>query len=221
MSWLGRYSTVPSSELMLRATVSRLERELAEWKDRAINAETQENEFSAERDDLRAQLAEAKAQLAAAQAEVEHQTGLYQLVSEQRTLLQDSLTKVQAEVAALAKWKEAVTEAAIVSWTLNDANEDNPKQCLADLIAWECKVALEPQVSGEAAKLRDTYKAEVERLRQRINGSPLLALYSTQKCTCDYETGCVPCEACEARDILRAALASSAPAQDMSSVSDG
>ena len=54
----------------LQHAVSRLERELAEWKDRAINAETQENEFSAERDDLRAQLAEAKAQLAAAQAEI-------------------------------------------------------------------------------------------------------------------------------------------------------
>ena len=73
MSWLGRYSTVPSSELMLRATVSRLERELAEFDKVPFDKTTgtpfaaatawrkAHNDVCAERDDLRAELAEAKA----------------------------------------------------------------------------------------------------------------------------------------------------------------
>lgn len=54
------------------------------------------------------------------------------------------------------EWKEAVIEACVVNCIGWD--ETNPVKTLTNLISWEVQIALDPAVSGEAAKLRDTYK---------------------------------------------------------------
>ena len=57
------------------------------------------------------------------------------------------------------EWKEAVIDACVVNcigW-----HENDPRKTIQDLISWEVAIALDPQVSEEARKLRDTYKTEV------------------------------------------------------------
>jgi|PlaIllAssembly_1097288.scaffolds.fasta_scaffold57489_2 hypothetical protein len=47
-------------------------------------------------------------------------------------------------------WKEVIIEALIVDFILSAEHETDPKKALADLIAWETTVALDPRVSTEA-----------------------------------------------------------------------
>ena len=61
--------------------------------------------------------------------------------------------------ADLQRWKDAVIDALVVSYTLNAENENDPRRALNDLAAWAQMVALDPAVSLAAAELRDTYKA--------------------------------------------------------------
>ncbi len=65
--------------------------------------------------------------------------------------LASSAPLVAARDAELEKWKQAVIEACVVNCIGWDEND--PIKTLADLVAWEVKVALDPKVSKEAAEI--------------------------------------------------------------------
>lgn len=56
-------------------------------------------------------------------------------------------------------WRDAVLDARTVLFLAPDPDQD-PRKALAELIEWNCKVALDPKVSGEA---RDLVRETVER----------------------------------------------------------
>jgi hypothetical protein len=50
-------------------------------------------------------------------------------------------------------WKDVIIEALIVSCIYRNEHENDPRKALADLLAWEVAVALDPKVSKEARDL--------------------------------------------------------------------
>lgn len=59
----------------------------------------------------------------------------------------------QADLAAgLRAWKDAVEDAAVVHWTLNDENANDPRKAVADLIAMVQRMDFDPAISEVAAK---------------------------------------------------------------------
>lgn len=81
-------------------------------------------------------------------------------------LFEATIAALEAENAALREWKTAITDAAVVSWTLTAENENDPRKAVNDLLNWTSKVALDPRVSKEAAELHETIaalRAEVAR----------------------------------------------------------
>lgn len=71
-----------------------------------------------------------------------------------RTLLNE-LTAVEAERDEARRWKEAVEDAAVVSWTLSEANENDPRKAINDLLCCAQDMALDPLVSETAKKWQD------------------------------------------------------------------
>lgn len=65
----------------------------------------------------------------------------------------DTVDRLQAEVADLKRWKQAVDDALVVSWCLSPENENDPVKALSDLAAWTQKIALDPAVSEDARAL--------------------------------------------------------------------
>ncbi len=76
------------------------------------------------------------------------------------------------EQQAADKWKQAVIDKLVVNFILTAEHETNPEKALNDLLAWEMKCALDPAISGEAAKLQGDSQAMVaaayETAAQRI-----------------------------------------------------
>lgn len=61
-------------------------------------------------------------------------------------------------------WKRAIIHCLIINHILNARHETDPVRALADLIDWECKVALDSAVSEEARVLIEKYRKDAERL---------------------------------------------------------
>jgi hypothetical protein len=81
-------------------------------------------------------------------------------------------------VQQLSRWKDEITDMAVVDWSLSEANKDNPKQMVADMIENAVRQALDPAISADAQKLID----QGMRVNQRV-------------CECEiYQT----CEVCRA-----------------------
>lgn len=62
------------------------------------------------------------------------------------------------ELAALdqphqCEWKDAIIDACVVDWILTAEHESDPRKAINDLLGWQYKLALDPAVSEEAAKL--------------------------------------------------------------------
>jgi len=72
----------------------------------------------------------------------------------------------EAPKETMNEWKEAVIEALIVDCIFRKEHEDDPMLAIRELCQWEQDVALDPAVSGEAVKLRDTYKEPYEQLKR-------------------------------------------------------
>lgn len=51
-------------------------------------------------------------------------------------------------------WKEAVHDALVVDWCLTEQTANDPRAALAALIEWNIKIAKDPLVCREAAKLK-------------------------------------------------------------------
>lgn len=66
-------------------------------------------------------------------------------------------------------WKRAIIHCLIINHILNARHETDPVRALADLIDWECKVALDPAVSEEARVLIEPYRKDAERYRWLTN----------------------------------------------------
>lgn len=62
------------------------------------------------------------------------------------------VTRANAEAYAAA-WKDAVIEQLIAMHIYRKEHEDDPRKALNDLINWHCTIALDPQVSEQAAEL--------------------------------------------------------------------
>ena len=75
------------------------------------------------------------------------------------------IASLEARLAEALKWREAITDAAVVNWTLSAENENDPRRAVADLLAMQSAQALDPAVSKEAAEWRDKL-AEAARARE-------------------------------------------------------
>lgn len=51
------------------------------------------------------------------------------------------------------KWKDAIIDACVVDWVLTAEHENDPRKAVNDLLCWQQKLALDPAVSEDAAKL--------------------------------------------------------------------
>ena len=94
--------------------------------------------------------------------------------------LRAHLAAAQAEVEWLRGWKDAVIDAAVVSWTLKPEHENDPRAAVNDLLAWTSSVALDPLVSEPAAELHARAEISESRLaaaREAITGRALHAAY--------------------------------------------
>jgi hypothetical protein len=69
--------------------------------------------------------------------------------------------QMKHEVGALQAWKDAVIDALVVDCIYTNEHETDPRQAIADLCAWEVKIALDPAVSEPVAKLHQRI-AELE-----------------------------------------------------------
>ncbi len=56
-------------------------------------------------------------------------------------------------------WKNAITNELVLAGIFQEKHENDPVLAINDAINWNVEVALDPAVSEEAAKLRDTYKS--------------------------------------------------------------
>ena len=61
-------------------------------------------------------------------------------------------------------WRDAVTDALVSGGIYSQAHDSDPRKAVADLIAWEVKIALDTAVSAEAAALVQRGQSE-ERAR--------------------------------------------------------
>ena len=66
----------------------------------------------------------------------------------------------EAEAEAPNPWREAVHDALVILFELNEKNAEDPRQAVADLVAAEVRIALDPAVSSDAQALIDRGKAE-------------------------------------------------------------
>lgn len=69
-------------------------------------------------------------------------------------------------------WKDAVIEQLVVAHILTAEHEADPRKAIQDLLAYHADIAVDPRVSGEAAKLVEQARAEereacIQRLRDR------------------------------------------------------
>lgn len=69
------------------------------------------------------------------------------------------------------QWKDAVQDALVVDWCLNDQTANDPKAALAALIEWNIQIAKDPLVCAEAAEL----KRLAERVRRDTTDDPHFA----------------------------------------------
>lgn len=62
----------------------------------------------------------------------------------------------------LRRWKDTLVDVAICDWCLSDDNYNDPRKMINSIIAWNTMIALDPCVSEDAVKLRDTFREFAE-----------------------------------------------------------
>lgn len=82
--------------------------------------------------------------------------------------LQRLRVQAEAERNALKAWKDAMVNLAVVDGIYTVAHENDPRQCLMDIMQWEQQIALDPAVSADASALRDTFKQERDALAAQV-----------------------------------------------------
>jgi hypothetical protein len=92
----------------------------------------------------------------------------------------DNSEKLEAMVASLRRWKDELTDIAVVSWVLSEQNKDNPRLMIADITKQAVTEALDPLISAEANALIETafkagYHCRWQRDGMRYTFDPALA----------------------------------------------
>jgi hypothetical protein len=75
------------------------------------------------------------------------------------------LMKALEQVQELQQWKDAITDAAVVNWTLSKENAEDPKRAINDLLCMAEQQALDPLISEPAAKLHQ----QIQGLRKALS----------------------------------------------------
>ena len=76
-------------------------------------------------------------------------------------LAESAMAEAEAPKAeAPNPWKEALLARLVNLWVVTEEHETNPRKAVADLIAGEVRIALDPAVSSDAQALIDRGKAE-------------------------------------------------------------
>ena len=91
-----------------------------------------------------------------------------------RRLMQD--VSINEDPANDNPWKSAVIDQLVIAHILTPEHESDPLKAVQDLLAYHTEIAVDPRVSGAAAKLVEQAKAEVEsaateRANERANAS--------------------------------------------------
>lgn len=107
-----------------------------------------------------------KARVAELEKRVEGLTGL-KFSDRNWHALKSRAEEAEAKLAAYEKFKDAVEDAAS-DWHCFDG-DPSPREILKRVIKMNVIAALDPAVSEEAQKLRDTYKAENDMLKARVS----------------------------------------------------
>ena len=104
--------------------------------------------------------------------------------STQRHWLDNARAAIARAEGALAEpqpdadgpWKSAVIDQLVIAHILTAEHENDPLKAVQDLLAYHADIAVDPRVSGAAAKLVEQAKADVEsaateRANERANAS--------------------------------------------------
>lgn len=81
--------------------------------------------------------------------------------------LRAQLDEARAEIERLKKWRDAITDAAIVQWTYAEADADDPRRLIGAMLAQAHREALDPVVSIEARRLHQ----RIERCELGLRGA--------------------------------------------------
>jgi hypothetical protein len=76
------------------------------------------------------------------------------------TVSYNDFLAILQELKAFERWKHTVIDRCIVGW--HHVDDDNPSATIDNLIAEECKMALDPQISQDAVKLIEKYGGKYE-----------------------------------------------------------
>lgn len=78
----------------------------------------------------------------------------------QVAILEERNRRLEAQLAFENSFKEQVIEHLIVDCIYQNEHDTNPRKAVQDLISWEVQIALDPQVSSEAAALIERGRKE-------------------------------------------------------------
>ena len=102
---------------------------------------------------------------------IEAATAIAQANYNQKT--QEEIITLKQRIAELESFKTMLIEALIISHIYSSEHETDAKKALHDLIGWEVKIALDPQVSSDAEALiqkgRDESKQRIADLEAKQN----------------------------------------------------
>src|SRR5262245_11187658 len=79
----------------------------------------------------------------------------WKAVAYEQDRIADELTALLSETAAThsCTWKDAIIDACVVDWIFTKDHETDPRKAVNDLLCWQQRIALDPAVSEDAAKL--------------------------------------------------------------------
>lgn len=75
---------------------------------------------------------------------------------------EDAMDWAVEYIEELEKWKEALIDEGVVTWSLIEGNANDPRQLLRDILSWHYLTALDPLVCKDAQNLRDTFREFAE-----------------------------------------------------------
>ena len=80
----------------------------------------------------------------------------------------ERIAELERDLSAAREWREAVLNELIVAHIYTKEHETNPLKAIRDAITWNCQVALDPAVSSDAQRLRDTYLQRAEAAEREL-----------------------------------------------------
>lgn len=103
----------------------------------------------------------------------------------------EAILAAEKRVAELQQWKTAVEDALVIDGIFNASHSD-PRKAVADLLAWESGVALDPAVSSAASKLQDAVAEACAKVCSNYgNKNPQLSLTVIERMTADDIAACL------------------------------